>query len=86
MRALHVSMVQHVETKVQATRVNVLMGILVIDVILEVSLFLNTVLLQILFKTKQDLALRIPIFKVTSYSSKNVSSASKNVSATMASV
>jgi hypothetical protein len=40
-RALRVSMVQHVETKDQATRVNVLMDILVIDVILEVSLFVN---------------------------------------------
>jgi hypothetical protein len=35
--------------------VNVLMDILVIDVILEVSLFVNIVLLQILFKTKEDL-------------------------------
>jgi hypothetical protein len=40
-RALRVSMVQHVETKIQATRVNVLMDILVIDVILEVSLFVT---------------------------------------------
>jgi hypothetical protein len=40
-RALRVSMVQHVETKDQATRVNVLMDFLVIDVILEVSLFVN---------------------------------------------
>jgi hypothetical protein len=40
-RALRVSMVQHVETKIQAIRVNVLMDILVINVILEVSLFLN---------------------------------------------
>ena len=41
MRALRVSMVKHVETKIQATRVNVLMDILVIDVILEVSLFVT---------------------------------------------
>jgi hypothetical protein len=41
-QALRVSMVQHVETKIQlAIRVNVLMDILVINVILEVSLFVN---------------------------------------------